>query len=187
MLDIPDFNKIFANVEGTYIEYDTTGDQVFDHHEYNPTGLIRIHLKDGHPLLGPSDGCAVGGVYYKFGSGVNYAVGPAWKDASGNWTKLADMINLRVGVDILEETIDKAVIRFVYRIAPKDAGKPVTVTETITVLPNQVFVEDRVMGEDVEQVRVYYPMLAFDGRSKTQVDMNRTTLRMQLDEKNSQL
>ena len=47
------FHKIFANAGGTYVEYDTQGD-----HKYNPTGLLRIHVKGGHPQLGPSDGCA---------------------------------------------------------------------------------------------------------------------------------
>jgi rhamnogalacturonyl hydrolase YesR len=49
----PSFHKIIANAAGNYIEYDTLGD-----HRYNPTGLLRVHLRDGHPQLGPSDGCA---------------------------------------------------------------------------------------------------------------------------------
>ena len=44
------FHKLFANVGGNYIEYELSGDP-----RYNATGLIRIHLKNSNPQLGPTD------------------------------------------------------------------------------------------------------------------------------------
>ena len=78
----PGFHKVFANAAGTCIEYDTNGDQ-----KYNPTGLLRIHLKDGHAQLGPLDGCAAN---YS-GKDNLFSVGPSWRDARGNWVKLAEL------------------------------------------------------------------------------------------------
>ena len=64
------FHKVVANANGTYLEYDTKGDQ-----KYNPKGIIQMHLKGGHPQLGPSDGAAP---YYS-GEGVSLATGLSWK------------------------------------------------------------------------------------------------------------
>lgn len=98
------FHKIFASAGGTYVEYDTSGD-----HVYNPTGLLRIHLKGGHPQLGPTDGCAP-----KFsGPGVNWAVGPEWRDESG-WHRLAAMSPPRPSVETLEETPQRTRFRVTY-------------------------------------------------------------------------
>jgi rhamnogalacturonyl hydrolase YesR len=168
-LTTPGFHKVFANASGTYIEYDTGGD-----HIYNPTGLIRIHLKDGHPQLGPSDGCAP-----KYsGEGINYAVGPAWKDAQGNWTKLAD-ISAAPEVEVLQETLNQTKLKITYKIKESD----ITLTELITVKPNEVIVADKISGKDIDQLRIYYPMLTFNGKDETKIQMDRKTLRMQLEKK----
>ena len=42
------FHKVFANSGGNYVEYELSGDP-----RYNATGLIRIHLKNSNPQLGP--------------------------------------------------------------------------------------------------------------------------------------
>jgi len=154
------FHKVIANVGGNYIEYDTTGDRT-----YNPTGILRIHLKGGHPQLGPSDGCAS-----KFsGKGVNLAVGPAWR-IKGQWRKLADCKGTTRKVTVLEETAQRAGFRVSY------AG----VRQTITVDQTGVSVEDEITIDGVDAIRVYYPMLVFDGRDKTKVVMNRNTVKLSL-------
>ncbi len=166
---VPDFHKVFANAGGTYIEYDTNGD-----HKYNPTGLIRIHLKDGHPQLGPSDGCAS----LFSGEGINYAVGPAWKDTDGNWTKLADL-STEPKVLVLEETSNQTKLKITHKIKNPD----VTLTELITVKPNEVLVEDRIEAGDVSQLRIYYPLLIFDGINETEIKMDKHSVRLTLDGK----
>jgi hypothetical protein len=42
---------IIANAGGSYVQFMTRGNG-----RYNPTGLLRVHLRDGHPQLGYSDG-----------------------------------------------------------------------------------------------------------------------------------
>ncbi len=169
----PGFHKVFANAGGTYIEYDLNGD-----HKYNPTGLIRIHLKDAHPQLGPSDGCAS----LFSGKGVNYAVGPAWQDAQGRWTKLADLSPAKPVVEVLEESIQRSSVRITYTI-DTDTKSKVVLTEIITVKPNEVIVEDQLEGDSIKQLRVCYPMLVSDGMKETHIQMQNKSVRLDMEGK----
>jgi rhamnogalacturonyl hydrolase YesR len=163
------FHKIFAAAGGSYVEYDTCGD-----HTYNPTGLLRVHLKGGHPQLGPSDGCAP---YYS-GKGVNVATGPAWQEAAGTWRTLAEATPSAPQFEILSETPRKASFRVTYsKVGPSSA----TVIETVTVEPDGVTLEDEVRGDGICAMRVTWPMLVFDGLEKTQVEMQGHTAAVSLD------
>jgi hypothetical protein len=154
------FHKVFAHAGGTYIEYDTAGDLV-----YNPTGLVRIHLRDGHPQLGPSDGCAS-----KFGGeGVSIAVGPAWH-ANGRWWRLAHLKNATPDVTDVEETPDRVRFSIVYP----------GVSQTFTLDRTGVTVEDVITAEGADAIRVTYPMLVFDGQDQTTVAMDNNTVKLSL-------
>ncbi|MFH1918512.1 MAG: hypothetical protein ABIP48_01310 [Planctomycetota bacterium] len=163
------FHKVFANAGGTYVEYDTSGD-----HVYNPTGLIRVHVEGGHPQLGPSDGCAP-----KYsGKDVNLAVGPEWEDNAGRH-RLAAMSPREPTVEILEETPAKVRFRVAYSLETPNATQLV---ETITVEPSGVTVEDQITGDAVRAMRVTYPMLVFDGLAHTKVDLRGNRLALELDD-----
>lgn len=178
---VPGFHKVFANAGGTYIEYDTDGDQI-----YNPTGLLRIHLAAGHPQLGPSDGCAKdAGAYYK-NPAASYSVGPAWQDAAGNWMRLAELKGLNPEVSILTETPEYTQVSITYQIGNSNTDSPVTLREVLSVKPNEVYGEVTVEGLDVETLRIYYPMLVFDGQEYTDISMDRTSLSMTLRGKGTQ-
>ena len=56
-------------------------------------------------------------------------------------------------------------------------------TERITVKPNEVIVADRISGKDIAQLRIYYPMLTFNGKDKTKIQMSQKTLKMQMENK----
>jgi rhamnogalacturonyl hydrolase YesR len=168
------FRKVFANVGGNYVQYQTDGD--VDSRQYNPTGLIRIHLAGGHPQLGPSDGCAA----YFSGDGVNFAVGPAWRDGRGQWHKLADVRGVSPTVEILEQTASKARFRVSYDVSL------MVVRQEITVDASGVTVIDEVSG-DVDRMRVYFPALVFDGRNNTEMTLKRNTARLSLDGKSVRL
>ncbi len=196
---LPNFHKVFANAGGTCIEYDTRGDQ-----EYNPTGLLRIHLKDGHAQLGPSDGCAA---RYS-GKGNLLAVGPAWKDGDGHWTKLAELTGCKPTVEILGSTTAQVRVKVTYRIVDNQTGTRVDVTpdnvrsqreadasaentlqvsETFTVKPDAVLVENTVEGGDALQLRIYYPMLVFDGLNETDVQIDHNSVCLWLQDKGIRL
>ncbi len=156
-------HKIFANAAGNYLEYDTRGD-----HLYNPTGLIRIHLKNGHPQLGPSDGCAA-----KFsGEGVNLAVGPAWR-VDGKWSKLADSGDTNCQVTVLEETPQR--VRFL--VAHTGVRQQISIDE------NGATVEDSVALAGVDAIRVHFPMLVFDGKDEPAITVDRNTVQLKLSDR----
>ena len=158
-------NSSASVAAGNYIQYETSGNR-----RYNPTGLIRIHLKHGHPQLGPSDGCAA-----KFsGKGVRLSVGPAWKNKNGKWVKLADISRVKPRVEILKEETEVVRFRVIYDLST------VRLTETVTINREGVTVEDVVDSDRVEAMRVYYPMLVFDGKDRTVVDMKGNTVRLTL-------
>jgi rhamnogalacturonyl hydrolase YesR len=165
------FHKIFANAGSTYVEHDTRGD-----HKYNPTGLIRIHVRGGHPQLGPSDGCAP---YYS-GPGVNVCVGPAWQDAKNEWRSLAELSPKPPTVEILEQKPSRASCRVTYDCSTTNAGATrVQLSETIVVEPDGVTVTDEITG-DATRIRITWPMLVFDGAETTQVELvgNSASLKM---------
>jgi hypothetical protein len=166
------FHKIFAAAGGTYVEYDTRGD-----HVYNPTGLIRVHVKGGQPQLGPSDGCAP---RYS-GTNINVAVGPAWQDRGGVWHSLAEMSPPPPLVEVLDEQTARASFRVTYNVAWTN-GTPgsIKVAETIVVEPSGVTVADDLTG-DIASMQVKWPMLVFDGLNQVDVQMtgNTASLRLQ--------
>jgi hypothetical protein len=171
-----DFHKVFANAGGTYVEYDTEGD-----FRYNPTGLIRVHLKGGpasqtgsrqrrdNPQIGPSDGVA-----HRYNSktkedlgGECLSVGPAWEDASGDWHRLADA-QIKPKIEVLGD----AKFRLTYEI------EGVTVAETVTVESSGVTVEDEIEG--AMAMRVYYPMLVTDGLEDAKVNMDKNAVNLSM-------
>ncbi len=158
------FRKIFANAAGNFIQYDTNGDL-----QYNPTGLLRLHLKDGHPQLGPSDG--VSSLFA--GEGVNLAVGPSWRNAQGKWTSLADYKGAKPVVEVLEESLKRTRLKVIY---PE-------VTQTITIDKNGVEVEDIITAQGAESVRVSFPMLVSDGMNNTNIKINKNKLSLSIDDK----
>jgi len=169
--EIEVFHKIFANAGGTYIEYDTKGD-----HIYNPTGLIRIHIKGGNPQLGPSDGCAP---RYS-GKGVNVAVGPAWQNADGSWSSLAELSPTSPQLEIQEETPSITRFKVTYEIKRKDGEQgDKLLVESFVVKPSSVTVTDELTG-DIKKMKVTWPMLVFDGQTKTNVSVLKSSVSLKL-------
>jgi hypothetical protein len=170
---VEDYHKVFANVGGTYVEYETWGDL-----HYNPTGLIRCHVKGSNPQIGPSDG-----VVHQFDKktkedlgGENMCVGPAWQDGEGNWHRLADYdTQTPPEVKVLEESPERVKFSLVYS---GDFDGVSSITETFTIDREGVDVEDSIAGDGVKQMRIYYPMLVFDGteEAKVRMDGNRVDL-----------
>jgi hypothetical protein len=162
---VDDFHKVFANAGGTYIEYDTSGQE-----RYNPTGLLRIHLPSTLPQLGPSDG-----IVHKFDpqtkadlGGENLCVGPAWPDAAGKWHRLADYSPTNPpSVRILKESPREVSFEVLYT---GDFNGATRIRQIITVSRDGVKIEDRIDGPD--RMRIYYPMLVFDGIEHARVNLD---------------
>lgn len=172
---IPAFHKIFANAAGNYVEYETAGDLRF-----NPTGLIRIHLSNSNPQLGPSDG-----VVHAFDrtrrpwvdlGGENLTVGPAWRDAAGNWRRLADYSPVDPpAVEIIKQTAAEVCFAVTYT---GDFDGAERIRQKITINKNGVTVEDTVTGPAIKDFRIYYPALAFDGLEKSNITTDGNSVRI---------
>jgi len=170
---VEDFHKVFANAGGAYIEYETRGDL-----HYNPTGLIRVHLKGSNPQLGPSDG-----VVHNFDpttkadlGGENLSIGPAWKDEAGKEHRLADFSPLEAPtVEILKETADAVSFSISY---PGHFGSANSLKETFKITPGLITVETSLAGP--KTFRICYPMLVFDGLEQTRVTLKGNTAQLSL-------
>jgi hypothetical protein len=128
ILQIPAFNMVVAHAGGTYLQYMTCGNKA-----YNPTGIIRVHLRDGHPQLGYSDG--------------------RFKESPLS-TK---------SVEILQDTFEQVAFK---------AGD-----ETMTVNREGVTIE----APSTNQVA--FPMLVFNGREKTDIQITNNIVNLMLEGK----
>lgn len=184
------FHKVFANAGGNYIEYELSGDP-----RYNATGLIRIHLKNSNPQLGPSDA-----VPHKWDNkakkdlgGELLSVGPAWFDAEGKEHRLSEYTNIsfpgkdlysaytsdslpRIKVRILEQKPEQ--VKFEISYEGEFAGLS-GITQQITIDSKGVTIKDRLTGNS-KNMRVYYPMLVFDGEEKTRIKTKGNCLNLYL-------
>lgn len=148
------FHKIFANSNGTYVEYDTKGDQ-----KYNPTGILRIHVKGGHPQLGPSDGLAS----FMNSDGISLGLGVSWQTTDGSWASLAEQVMEPSDVIILEES--NSSVQFKINYLTIDS---VNISETITIADNKVIVFVEIQGHKGRK-RINWPVLVFDGQHRTTI------------------
>lgn len=184
------FHKLFANVGGNYIEYELSGDP-----RYNATGLIRIHLKNSNPQLGPTDA-----IPHKWDNkkkkdlgGELLSVGPAWFDKEGVEHRLAEYTNIsypntelysaytgtslpEIKVTIKEQTLQKVSFEVAYI---GNFGGVSRITQQFTINEKGLIVKDNLQGE-VQSMRVYYPMLVDDGEEMTRVNMTNNKVSLSL-------
>lgn len=184
------FHKLFANVGGNYIEYELSGDP-----RYNATGLIRIHLKNSNPQLGPTDA-----IPHKWDNkkkkdlgGELLSVGPAWFDKEGVEHRLAEYTNIsypntelysaytgtslpEIKVTIKEQTLQKVSFEVAYI---GNFGGVSRITQQSTINEKGLIVKDNLQGE-VQSMRVYYPMLVDDGEEMTRVNMTNNKVSLSL-------
>ena len=174
------FHKVFANSGGNYVEYELSGDP-----RYNATGLIRIHLKNSNPQLGPSDG-----IPHKWDNkkkqdlgGELYAVGPEWHDAAGGVYRLAEYTNIlfpdtsyfsaykgsklpEIDVRNVRQSVDGVAFEVVY------TGR----FDGVTQISQRVYIDHTgitvrdILKGNVKKVRACYPMLIDDGMEETKID-----------------
>ena len=176
-------NLAVANCAGTYVEYMTRGNFM-----YNPTGILRVHLKGSNPQVGPSDG--VVGEWGSKHNTVSYGLGPAWVRADGGEVRLAEFPETKnfspselrmdekpmVEIQTVSASPEKVVIRAVTNWEAKSAK----VTETLTLTPEGLRVENAVEAPDAKTLRIYFPLLVTDGLENTKVSINGSRLSVSL-------
>jgi hypothetical protein len=162
------FHKIFANANGTYLEYDTNGDQ-----KYNPTGILRMHIKGGNSQLGPSDGAAS----YFSGEGVSLATGLSWQNADGSWSSLAEQKVEPSIVEVLEESTNS--VKFKVEYSFPSASRLVVISETIGIADGIITVENEISGVEGLK-RINWPMLVFDGKDAVDINLTDSSAELEL-------
>jgi hypothetical protein len=180
---IPQFNSVFANAGGAYIQYMTRGNHAYNG---NPTGLIRIHLRGSNPQLGPSDGI----VDTKNANGIHdLSVGPAWKLASGKEVRLAEfpdtsLYRVREANPVEQPqptiTINSETLASVSFTVRYPSWNGALVSEVMTLNNTGLTGKSTVNGAGISSIRLYYPMLQFDGLENTVVALSNNTVKMNL-------
>lgn len=175
------FHKVFANSGGNYVEYELSGDP-----RYNATGLIRVHLKNSNPQLGPSDGIPRkwDNKRRKDLGGELYAVGPEWCDESGKEHRLAEYTNVLYpdtahysayrGAELPEikiKRIRQSLKEVSFEVVYTGTFEGVThISQCISINSTGVTVRDALKG-NIHKMRACYPMLIDDGTEKTMISM----------------
>ena len=154
----PAFHKVFANVPGFHVEFDTGADL-----HYNPTGLLRVH-RSGVPPEMLSDGVTTAASYQLPAKPTrSMALGPEWRDRSGAWHALADHGRDDLdsaGFTLVSASTTRVEIRLTY--GGRLRGGANAVAEHVIMTPERIEIEHRVDG-DIETVRQCWPMLSTDG------------------------
>ncbi len=109
----PDFHRIFATCQGTHLQLDTRGQEGYD-----ATGLGRFHRRGVPTYLGlsvpfPQDP--------HFPTSIappahNFALGPGWRDDTGNWVYLADYQANDWELEVLEENVSRVRFALTYHL-----------------------------------------------------------------------
>jgi hypothetical protein len=178
VLDVRErFDKIFANAGGTYVEIDTAADP-----HYNATGLLRVHARGVNPQIGPSDALTAGATsnYPKDAPRTTAAVGASWRNAAGEWVRLAEFGDGKLPAAELrverEETHD---VRFDVKYTGA-LGGPKSVTESYRVEPGRVTQTTELAGYS-GPMRLIVPVLADNGKEKSKVEVKDRTITIGLE------
>ena len=165
------FHKIFTNADGTYLEYETKGDKM-----YNPTGIIRAHIDGANPQLGPSNGLAP----LFSGEGVYLATGPSWQNETGKWISLAEHNPESQKVEVLQEHTDSVQFQIIHELCKE--GKQCSIQETISIKEGKIIVQTEFKGIKGRK-RISWPMLISDGKDDVAVELTENSASLILNEK----
>jgi len=155
------------------LEYELRTDK-----KYNPTGIIRSHIKGSNPQLGPSNGVAP----LFSGEGHYMATGPLWKNKKNEWVSLAEIVPKYSSVEILEETQKLVKFKIEHDLTTSQ-DKPQFITETISIEDNVITVNTIFKGFDGKK-RISWPMLVSDGKNKTKNTISKKSVSLNLLDKN---
>ena len=169
----PAFHKAFVAASGAFVEIDTGADP-----GYNPTGVLRIHLRDAPPEILSDGVTARAGYQLPSKPTRSLALGPAWRDREGAWHALAghagadlEPADVRFATDSRERV--EAEICYRGRLR----GGASAVRERIRVTSAAVEIEHEVEG-DVDAVRQVFPLLLTDGARESAIAVQGRTVEL---------
>ena len=170
VLDIPELHKVFANAGGAYVEVETRGD-----HDYDATGLIRVHFSGHSPQLGTSDSVLAAPKYLPTTGTLSPAttgVGVAWQAEGGAWQYLGALTSSQVqSVTVTPGAATGDNVAFTVRYAGNLGGGVTAVEEQFVLTPKDIQVTTLLSGY-TGPVRRVVPVLSHDGRTDCKVQIN---------------
>jgi hypothetical protein len=176
VLDLrPVFGKIFASASGCYVQIETSANPSFE-----ATGLVRMHHPRMVPQLGPSDSLSEKAVYQLPPEPrTTAAVGVAWRDRDGQWTRLAGFTRgMLDSVELHDVKASPRRVEFelIYR---GDLGAPDRIIERYVITPQRVEQTTDLQGYD-GPVQLIWPVLSDIGDEKTRITIADTTVSVSL-------
>jgi rhamnogalacturonyl hydrolase YesR len=171
----PTFHKVFANAGGMYVEIETGAD-----HHYNATGLIRVHKKGFNPQLGPSDSLTKDLVYeVPKEPRTDAAIGIGWKDASGNWRRLAEYETQKISnIELKDVQANPANVSFTLIYSGYFSG-PSKIVEHYTITPTRVELMTE-LPNYTGPVQMAWPVLDDIGDARTNISVKDKTVSVTL-------
>ncbi len=163
LVQVPELNSVIAHADGAYVNYHTRGDQ-----EYDPPGLVRVHLRGVHPPFGPS--CGVVAKDKKTSTSSVWSVAPIWTSADGVEVRLATVRD--PGLRVIASQIAADGVSFVTAVEIPGPGGSHRVEERIILSQNQVRVSVHWTSPTPGTLAVSYPALTTDGRTATTITVD---------------
>lgn len=149
----------------------TAGDQ-----HYDPTGLIRVHLRGVSPLMGPSCGAIshdnvnpVSKAKTKMKTKIPWGISPIWSAPDGAQVRLASF--QKPGMRLLKGSVTEDQVSFVAVGEIPGPGGLHHVEESITLTGNKVNVSVCWTSPTNGSLAVSYPILTTDGRTETTINL----------------
>ncbi|XP_065828599.1 uncharacterized protein [Oscarella lobularis] len=154
VFDIPEFHKIFVNVGGMYLEYETEADP-----HYDSTGLTRIHTPNVQPLIMPTSGSAE--------QSGPLSISPIWyNDTNKSWTSLSQvgyLQGIKYSLTSISASQSKASFSINWMLGNKSEFHYSVLREDVTVTPEKI-VTSLVANDRLTPYFGYeFPAFSFDG------------------------
>lgn len=178
VFEIPELRKIFANASGTYVEIETTADA-----HYDATGLIRIQFCNVSPQLGPSDSVLAKPGYQASGENHpkgNTGIGVSWKDQVGDWRQLGELSSTEIRkITLTPRSASPGRVEFDVTYEGELFGVS-RIVEQYVLTSGNVELTTELVGHN-GPLRYVWPVLAYDGRRKSDIRMQGDTVSVSQD------
>jgi hypothetical protein len=152
VFEVPSHHKIFANIQGTYLELETCADP-----EYDATGLTRVHYPSIEPMVGPTAGSPI--------QNRARAIGVGWRKGNVEESLANFGYGSMVGIgklDVVHMGSSQLSFNVTYTLSKSLAGVT-TVVESYTVVSGEATITAMV-SEPVDNVDIIFPAFLFDGQ-----------------------
>jgi len=152
---VPAHHKIFANVQGNYLEIETCANP-----EYDATGLTRVHHPNVEGLLGPTAGSPQQ-------NGAR-AIGIAWHKGSITEPLAAFGTGTMTTANLTSTNVTPSLVSFSVSYPLNSSKIGVTqVLEKYSVGPTTTNVEYSLAGAAVDGISFIFPVFLYDGQTNT--------------------